>query len=330
MPIGLSCRHEFVCTDGVPPDARFAFWRDTCLRRLEPYRSANVEGEPFEASVRELISPEGRFADFRAASSGVGRTPRLCRADGIDDIVVSFALSSGGAGWFGNPDAATKLASGLLRIRDEGRPYVLQWAGVDHHTLHVDVPRARFTPRTLDRVLAANGTVLPPGGLVPMLAAQMRSLAEIAGELDPSACVAGLRAVLELAATILQLSFGTEPADSEVCEDGVLIAAQGLIRRHFGWADLAPDHIAHRIGCSRAQLYRVFARNGLTVAGYLREVRLEHCRRALAVAGSRESVADIAFRCGFTNPVHFARLFRERFGLRPSELRALATESASE
>jgi hypothetical protein len=48
MPTGSSCRLEFVSTDGVPPDARFAFWRDTCLRRIEPYRSAVVDGERFE------------------------------------------------------------------------------------------------------------------------------------------------------------------------------------------------------------------------------------------------------------------------------------------
>jgi AraC-like DNA-binding protein len=329
MPIGSPCRHEFVCTDGVPPDARFAFWRDSCLKRIEPYRSADVEGKPFDASVRELIGPEGRFADFRATSSGVGRTPRLCRSDGIDDIVVSLALSSGGAGWFGNPDAATKLATGFMRVRAEERPYVLQWTGFDHHTLHVDVPRTRFPSRTLDRVLAANGTLLPPEGLAPMLAAQMRSLAEIAGNLYPTARLAALSAVVDLAAAVLQLSFATEPVDIDKCENGVLVAAQAFIRRHFGSAELTPDDIAHRVGCSRSQLYRIFARNELTVAGYLREVRLQNCRAALAGAASREPVADIAFRCGFTNPVYFARLFRERFGLRPSELRAVALESAS-
>jgi AraC-like DNA-binding protein len=330
MPIGSSCRHEFVSTGSAPPDARFAFWRDSCLRRIEPYRSAHVDGKPFNASVRELISPEGRFADFRAASSGVERTPRLCRSDGIDNIVVSLALSRGGGGWFGNPDAATKLATGFIRVRDEGRPYVVQWAGFDHHTLHVDVPRTRFPSPTLDRVLAANGALLPPEGLAPMLAAQMRSLAEVAGELDPTARLAGLHAVVELAATVLRLSFGSEPGDSATCEDGMLIAAQAFIRRHFGSTELTPDNIARRLSCSRAHLYRVFARNGLTIAGYLREVRLQNCRTTLAAAGSREPVADIAFRCGFTNPVYFARLFRERFGLRPSELRALAAESASD
>ena len=33
-------------------------------------------------------------------------------------------------------------------------------------------------------------------------------------------------------------------------------------------------------------------------------------------------IGDIAYRCGFEDPVHFTRLFRQRFGLTPSALRA--------
>jgi AraC-like DNA-binding protein len=111
-----------------------------------------------------------------------------------------------------------------------------------------------------------------------------------------------------------------------MCEDGMLIAAQAFIRRHFGSTELTPHNIARRLGCSRAHLYRVFARRGLTIAGYLREIRLQNCRAALTAARPREPVADIAFRCGFTNLVYFARLFRERFGLRLRELRARGRE----
>lgn len=132
--------------------------------------------------------------------------------------------------------------------------------------------------------------------------------------------------MLDLAATVLRLEFGSVPAESEVCEGGMLIAAQALIRRRFASPDLSPEEIAHRLGCSRAHLYRLFARHGLTVAGYLREVRLQRCHAALAAAGPRETVGDIAFRCGFDNPVYFAHLFYRRFGMRPSEARAAAAE----
>lgn len=326
MPASSSCRFEFVSTDGLPPKKRFAFLRDAALRRLDLYEP--VEGGQFSAAIKRLVAPEGNFIELRATSGGLERTPPLCRADGIDDICLTLTLGGDGAGWFGDPDQDTKLDQdgGRLRLRDEGRPYAVRWASAENHTLHVDLPRAGFDRRTRERLVAATGALVSSRGLSPMLAAQMRAFAAIAPGLDPAARAAGLRAVLDLAATVLRLEYGGEPAESEICEDGLLIAAQALICRRFAASDLAPDEIARRLGCSRAHLYRVFARHGLTVAGYLRGIRLERCRAALAAAGPRDTVGDIAFRCGFDNPVHFARLFRERFGMRPSDWRAISAK----
>ncbi|HEY1301223.1 MAG TPA: helix-turn-helix domain-containing protein [Stellaceae bacterium] len=308
LPIA-SCRHELVRTAGFGREVRFAYSQDT-------------GGQPFAATIRRLTAPEGRFTDLHMTAAGLGRTARQCRADGIDDIALTVTLDGGGAGWFGDPNRTTRLGSGLLRVRDQSSPYFLHWTGAENRTLHVDLPRARLDRKTLGRVVAAAGTLLPRQGLAPMLVAQMRALAEAAPDLDPAARSAGLGAVIELATTVLRLEFGSEPAESEACADGMLVAAQALICRRFGTVDLSPEEIARRLGCSRAHLYRLFARHGLTVAGYLREIRLQRCRAALATAGPHETVADIAFRCGFDNPVHFARLFRERFGMRPRDARA--------
>jgi AraC-like DNA-binding protein len=311
MPTATSCRFELVDAEGFARKAR-------CTS------SHDAGAGPFAASLRRVITPEGMFSDIRMKATTLVRTRHQCRADGIDDIALSVTLAGGGAGWFGDPSQATRLASGFIRVRDQGRPYLLGWTGANNRTLHVEFPRARLDRKTLDRVLRAAGHLLPLHGLASMLAAQMHAFAEIVADLDPPARAAGLHAVINLAATVLRLEFGSEPADSALCKNGILAAAQALICRRFGATDLSPELIARRLGCSRAKLYRVFGRHGLTVAGHLREVRLEHARAALAAARSHETIGDIAFRCGFDNPVHFARLFRERFGMRPSHARAAA------
>jgi AraC-like DNA-binding protein len=321
------CRLNFVSTAGLPPGERFAYWRDTCLKRFEPAGPAGDERQPFAASLRRLDGPDGRLTDLRVTPTGIRRTARMCRADEVDDIVVGIDFGGSGAGWISDPDRTVSLAGGEVRLFDYYKqPSVMQWSGPQHRALHIDLPRAGFDRPTLSRILAGNGARLSPGGLAPMLAAQMQALADTASDLGPAARTVGLRAVIDLAATVLRLEFGSEPADSEVCENGMLIAAQALICRRFGSTDLSPAEIARRLGCSRAHLYRLFAGNGLTVVGYLREVRLERCRAALATAGPRETIGEIAFRCGFDNPVHFARIFRERFGMRPSEWRYRSTE----
>ncbi|CAM5768527.1 helix-turn-helix transcriptional regulator [Bosea minatitlanensis] len=57
---------------------------------------------------------------------------------------------------------------------------------------------------------------------------------------------------------------------------------------------------------------------GSSVFGYLQEQRLQHAHAL--IAGGEASVAEAAFRVGYT-PAHFSGLFRRRFGLPPSALR---------
>ena len=67
----------------------------------------------------------------------------------------------------------------------------------------------------------------------------------------------------------------------------------------------------------------MFAAKGESVANYLRELRLRRAHDLLTHGdASKEQIGDIAYRCGFEDPVHFTRLFRQRFGLTPSELRS--------
>lgn len=57
---------------------------------------------------------------------------------------------------------------------------------------------------------------------------------------------------------------------------------------------------------------------GMPPIAYLRGVRLDRVHSAL-MAGTAESVTDVAARCGFFHPGRFAQRYRERFGQLPSE-----------
>ena len=54
---------------------------------------------------------------------------------------------------------------------------------------------------------------------------------------------------------------------------------------------------------------------------YLNSCRLEHARCLLKSSPSK-SVIEIAFDCGFSSSQYFATLFKQRFGLAPTEFRA--------
>lgn len=82
---------------------------------------------------------------------------------------------------------------------------------------------------------------------------------------------------------------------------------------------LTADALCTAFGVSRATLYRRFDEGG-GVARYLRNSRLDRCLFDLAgCAHERGRIAQVARRWGFHDPSTFNRLFKERFGVPPSD-----------
>jgi hypothetical protein len=76
---------------------------------------------------------------------------------------------------------------------------------------------------------------------------QVQTLAKIAADLDPAARAAGLCSVLDLTVITLRLTFGSDNAHSDACENGIFVAAQALICHWVASPDLSPERIANRL-----------------------------------------------------------------------------------
>ena len=77
---------------------------------------------------------------------------------------------------------------------------------------------------------------------------------------------------------------------------------------------------------SARSLFRQFKQDrGYSPADFAKRVRLDHARELLDHPSQGSSVTQIALRCGFQNPGHFARDFRLAFGELPSETLKKAT-----
>jgi AraC-like DNA-binding protein len=71
---------------------------------------------------------------------------------------------------------------------------------------------------------------------------------------------------------------------------------------------------------SARSLFRQFKQDrGYSPADFAKQVRLNRAREMLEQPNQGSSVTQIALRCGFQNPGHFARDFRLAFGELPSE-----------
>lgn len=95
-----------------------------------------------------------------------------------------------------------------------------------------------------------------------------------------------------------------------------LKSADRFILEHIGEA-LLVSRLAEHCGVSQRTLEKAFTDlRGLTPVAHMRNLRLDHARRALDEDDA--SVAEVAARFGFRSSTTFALEYRKRFGISPS------------
>ena len=69
---------------------------------------------------------------------------------------------------------------------------------------------------------------------------------------------------------------------------------------------------------SAGYLKKVFKKEtGMTPLQYLTDKRLENAASNLAMSGGKGNISEIAYQCGFSEPLYFSRLFKRKYGVSP-------------
>ncbi|MEX0598990.1 MAG: response regulator, partial [Rhodothermales bacterium] len=98
-----------------------------------------------------------------------------------------------------------------------------------------------------------------------------------------------------------------------------------VIEKNMEESRFGVGELAEEVGFSRRQLQRrLKAAADLSAGAYIRMMRLE--RAAQLLEQDAGLVSEVAYRVGFKNADHFSRLFRQVFGVPPSEY-PLASQS---
>jgi transcriptional regulator GlxA family with amidase domain len=113
----------------------------------------------------------------------------------------------------------------------------------------------------------------------------------------------------------------TEPvvAAAVKAEDDVLLKrVMKFIEENISDADIGVGDLAAAAAVSRSGLQRKLKQTmGVTPQELLREARIK--RACHLLRHTSNSIADVAYSCGFTDPKYFSRCFRQSTGQSPSE-----------
>ncbi len=110
------------------------------------------------------------------------------------------------------------------------------------------------------------------------------------------------------------------PIKTESTKDPFLEKLELAILEHLDKENFGSEELAKVLFLSRSQLHRkIKALTGKSTSIYLRMTRLREAQKLLAKP--HLSISEIAYRVGFKSPVYFSQIYKETFGVPPSEQR---------
>ncbi|HEX5090834.1 MAG TPA: helix-turn-helix domain-containing protein [Nocardioides sp.] len=316
-------------TDDVPVGDRLDYVREITAATWVPME------------CRALAGGEDYWGVFRASGLGplqvvvmdvmpitVSRTPALIEQE--DPNLLKMILACGEGSTVVTQDGRqARISAGEFALYDTRRPYQVDCA-VDQvrpaRLLTFMFPPS-LLPLSRKQLPGLTATTFSATtGLGDLTSQFLLQLASNVDHYNPAEAARLSTAALEVLATRLahELELDTW-GTPEARRHALLTTVQAFIHQHLGDAELAPRDVAAAHHISLRSLHQLFHDEGLTVAGYIRQRRLERCRRDLAdPALASRPVAAIAATWGFTSAAEFSRAFRAAHGIPPAEYRRSA------
>ena len=307
----------------LEPGERFARYHaavTSAFYKMTPQESSSCALEEFRVQLKARLVASAAVVECEATPHPVART-----AENISSCVSGCYFIFEQLGHtpvlFQSEGCGTiEVSQGDLIIGDADRPFVTPESGPYLHRFWL-LPKA-----ALDAVLPGAAALLrtpiklgSDDGIGALLSAQLKMLCAQADHPDVDRN-AGLTSNL---AHLLSIALGAvgEPQWLTVAHERYEQALR-CIEREFSDPDLTPQRVAASLGISVRTLHAAFEGSGPSFAEHLAQRRLQASRAALLNPAARhQSLAAIAFACGFNDVSTFHRAFRRAFGVSPSELR---------
>lgn len=314
--------HTF-STGPIPHRERFDAVRIAHLGRMTLARPAEGSEHPFDLHMQRILGLDTHLMDNVSDSVIAERTAAQVARDGVDYLSINLIVQGSGC-VVEHQGQVQRLRAGMGYFVDSAEPIRFQMPR--HATLSLFLPRGRVID-VLGRVpRQVPAQRLLTCGVGAALRAQMRALAANARRMTPEERIALVSACTDVALLALRSVDQARRAPQQ--HEGLYHAACRLIEEHCADPALSAEALAQALGCSRATLYRAFSLHDEDgVMQRIWEARLAAAAQMLASpAHARLSLAGIALRCGFLDPSSFSHLFRRRYGMAPSEARALGLQ----
>lgn len=303
-------------TSGLRAERQFDAWRGIVADAFVPVEvdsGAADAGRGFTADCHVRTVGDLAVSWMRSASQQVRRTEAHTARTPSGLYFLNLPLDLGST--IHQDGRIAQLRPGDFAIIDADRPFRLEFDG-DFTQISLAIPKTALQDAMVGADAVTAVTIPGDDGVGALAASTFTGLASYVGAIDGRVVDAVAMHVIGLLAAALDARAPAPVARRAMLYGEIL----NEIERHYHEPDLTLTDVARSISISPSYATKLLAENGTSFGRRLMARRLDHAW-TLLVRERRSSITDIAILCGFNDPAHFARAFRARFGMAPSDRR---------
>lgn len=314
-------------TSAYDPHERFEFWRDIACDVYLPINCQTSAGEDFVGQMGVQQLSKLHLSSIRSSAQSVHRDRSHIARDSQAYFMISMQLRHQST--LMQAGRHTVLEPGDFALYNTSEPYKIHCeTAVDQLIIKIDqrdllrrVPCAESFAG-----LAVRQQNPAESPLATFAFAHLLDHAGRIGSLGPDAQHLVQDAMLDvLAASFASLS----TAGHELSSPGSLALSRAKfhIQSHLHEESLNRTSVADAVHMSARNLSRLFADDGLTVAAFIRNARLDRIAEDLTNPLMKNmTISDMAANWGLTNFQHFSTMFKKRFGRSAGDYRCEGRE----
>lgn len=306
-------------TADVAPSERFAFWREAVCDSYVQLGCDVEDRTGFHGVIEIARHSVLSISKVSGKSHKVERRRRDIRAATDPYFLLSLQMNeSSGVTQFGK---TAMLQPGDMALYSSTDPYQLH-LNDQFSQMVVQVPAEKLLSRLPNAEALTACRIDGQSGIGALVRQNIIAFSSHAGSANPTVQTLVQDTLIDLIAT--GLATGKDAAlELSSPEQHVMLRARSFIRANLGNPELDRNMVASEMGMSVRRLNAIFAKDGETLSGLIREMRLDAVSQDLRDARfAAQSISEIAFRHGFSNMQNFSTLFRSHFGQTPRSFRA--------
>ncbi len=277
---------------------------------------------PFFANAQICALPDVTVSRSRTAGSRFKRTIKSIAQSPNDQLLVvcytrgHFMLETAGT--------TRRVEPGEVAFIDLSQEVLIEAPAVENISLAISRRKLEEMLPFLDD---AHCFVREQGPLTTLLLGMMKQVLTMGPTISVPDARAIASAIVQVAVSCLEPLSRQQVEPSSGSSTVSLVSIKAAIGRRLADPELSPQVLLDEFGMARSTLYRLFEPLG-GVSTYITERRLHYAFRTMVdPVQQRLRISQLAFKLGFSHPSAFTRAFKDRFGLSPKDVRALAAQS---